>query len=76
VGTPTAGEDKEEEEDSVHHQDIMDILIISRLEEGECILEIRMEEEWEWDMDKVEDLEWACLEVEVHLGMEEMGKCS
>lgn len=71
-----AEEGKEEEEDSVHRQDITDILTISHLEETECILEIRMEVEWVWDTDKEERSVWECLEVEVHLGMEEMGKCS
>ena len=68
--------EEEDKEDSVHHQDIMDILIINHLEGMECISEIRMEEEWGWGMGKVEDLEWACLVVEVHLEMEGMGKCS
>lgn len=75
VGIPTAEVEEEDKEDSVHHQDIMDILIINHLEGMECISEIRMEEEWEWDMDKVGDSGWACLVVEVHLGMEGTGKC-
>ena len=76
VGIPTAEVEEEDKGDSVHHQDITDILIINPLEGMECISEIRMEEEWEWDMDKVGVSGWGCLVVEVHLGMEGMGKCS
>ena len=69
-------EEGNKEEVSVHRRDIMDILIINRLEAVECILEIRMDKEWGWDMGKVEDSGWACLEEEVHLEMEGKDKCS
>jgi hypothetical protein len=62
-----------EEEVSVHHRDIMDILTIPLSVPVECISETRMEEGWEWVMEE-EDSGWACLEVVVHPETEGMAQ--